>query len=326
MTSCLTDYTDERLFRALTGVAREEFRALLDVFTESYFTLREAAYQASKATRRRKPGGGAKGKLATCAAKLFFLLYYWKTYPTCDVQGNYFGLDRSNACRNVHKLWPVLEHALGQLGMLPARAFQSVEELQAAFADIKKLLIDATERAVVRPQDEEAQEETFSGKKHRHTVKNTIISTGNRNILFLGYTVAGSQHDYGLFKQEFPPGEDWFATFKVWVDLGYLGIRKDYNALEIFIPHKTPRASKANPHPSLTTEQKCENREQSRVRVVVEHAIGGMKRFSILVHAFRNRTPGFVDTVALLGAGLWNWKLACQETGSQETSHQDGAS
>ncbi len=326
MTSCITDDTDERLFRALTGVSREEFRSLLDVFTESYFTLREAAYQANKATRRRKPGGGAKGKLATCAAKLFFLLYYWKNYPTCDVQGHHFGLDRSNACRNVHKLWPVLEHALGQLGVLPARAFQSLEALQAAFADIKKLLIDATERAVVRPHDEDAQQETFSGKQHRHTVKNTIISTGNRNILFLGYTVAGSQHDYGLFKQEFPPGEGWFATFKVWVDLGYLGIRKDYDALEIFIPYKTPRASKANPHPSLTTEQKCENREQSRVRVVVEHAIGGMKRFSILVHAFRNRTPGFVDTVALLGAGLWNWKLACQQADSQETSHQDGVS
>jgi hypothetical protein len=127
--------------------------------------------------------------------------------------------------------------------------------------------------------------------------------------LFLGYTVAGSVHDYRLFKEEFAVDEAWFKTFKLWVDLGYLGIQKSYEALSIFIPHKKPRKSKANPNPSLTDAQKAENREISRIRVVVEHAIGGMKRFAILVHKFRNRKARFVDTVAVLGAGLWNWKL-----------------
>jgi hypothetical protein len=323
MTCCCCDPTDERLFRALTGTSREEFQTLLEVFTTSYHILREAEYQATKATRHRKPGGGAKGKLPTCEAKLFFVLYYWKNYPTYDVHGNHFHLDRSNACRNVHKLWPVLEHALNHLGMLPARAFPRLEDLQAAFADVSDLFIDATERAVVRSQDKERQQQQFSGKKHRHTVKNTLITTGGRTILFLGYTAVGSQHDYGLFKEEFPPEQPWFSLFKVWVDLGYLGIRKDYDALEIFIPHKTPRASKANPSPSLTAEQKAENRAQSRVRVVVEHAIGGMKRFGILVQAFRNRLPGFVDTVALLGAGLWNWKLACQQAHASTLSREE---
>jgi hypothetical protein len=82
MTSCCYDPTDERLFRALTGTSREEFRKLLEVFTTSYHILRETEYQANTATRYRKPGGGAKGKLPTCAAKLFFVLYYWKNgYP-----------------------------------------------------------------------------------------------------------------------------------------------------------------------------------------------------------------------------------------------------
>lgn len=103
--------------------------------------------------------------------------------------------------------------------------------------------------------------------------------------------------------------EAWFETFKLWVDLGYLGIQKSYEALFISIPHKKPRTSKSHPNPSLTDEQKEENREISRVRVVVEHAIGGMKRFAILVNKFRNRTTQFVDTTAVLGAGLWNWKL-----------------
>ncbi|MCP4257922.1 MAG: transposase family protein [Planctomycetes bacterium] len=141
-------------------------------------------------------------------------------------------------------------------------------------------------------------------------VKNTLITTAWKLILFLGYSVVGSQHDYRMFKEEFAVDEAWFETFKLWVDLGYLGIRKSYAAMHISIPHKKPRKSKANPNPSLTDEQKAENREISRVRVVVEHAIGGMKRFAILVNTFRNRKAQFVDTVALLGAGLWNLKVS----------------
>lgn len=312
MTSLLNTTPNERLFKALTGVSFDEFRKLLGAFENSYHELRDEAYQRNRATRQRKPGGGQKGKLRTMADKLYFVLYYWKNYATFDVLGDHFGFDRSSANRNVHKLWPALERALDTLGMLPARRFESFEELRAAWADIEAILIDATERGVERPQDDEAQRKKYSGKKKRHTVKNTVITSLDRFILFLGYTVDGSQHDYGLFKEEFPPSEEWFNTLKVWVDLGYLGIRKAYGALEIFIPHKTPRKSKANPEPSLTEEQKAENREQSRVRVVVEHAIGGMKRFAILVNRYRNRKAGFVDTVALIGAGLWNWKLTCR--------------
>ena len=77
-------------------------------------------------------------------------------------------------------------------------------------------------------------------------------------------------------------------------------------------PHKKPRKSKANPNPSLSPEQKAENQEISRVRVVVEQAIGGLKRVGILVQRFRNHTKDFVDEVGIIGAGLWNWKLRCK--------------
>ena len=128
-------------------------------------------------------------------------------------------------------------------------------------------------------------------------------------ILFLGYTVFGSRHDYGLLKSEFSPDLDWFETFKLWLDLGYLGIQKDYDTLELNIPHKKPRKSKANPALTLTDEQKEENRRISRIRVVVENAIGGMKKFNILVNKFRNRVENFVDDVAVVAAGLFNWTL-----------------
>jgi hypothetical protein len=66
----------------------------------------------------------------------------------------------------VQALWPVLERTLETLGVLPARAFSSVEELHAAFREIRDLLIDATEREHVRPQDDKKQRESYSGKKN----------------------------------------------------------------------------------------------------------------------------------------------------------------
>jgi len=312
------DIRDDRQFKALTGISFGEFQQFLPTFTASYQELIQKRYDSQQNTRQRKPGGGQKGKLPSMELKLFFILYYWKVYPTFDVLGFQFGLDRSKACTNVHALWSVLELNLDKLGVLPARKFCSVEELRAAFGDVYDLFIDATERPHCRPKDQDEQQKKYSGKKKCHTVKNTVISTFSKWILFLGYTVSGSIHDYKQFKKEFPVdglAEEvikWFEDFAIWLDLGYLGVQKLYVAGEINMPHKKPRKSIKNPSPALTEKQKVENRNISQMRIVVEHAIGGFKRFNILVQRFRNHLDGFVDTAILIAAGLWNWKLKCQ--------------
>lgn len=300
---------DERQFKALTGLTRKAFHQLLPIFAQSYSEIRLKQYEQNLDRRQRRPGGGQKGRLNSMEKKLFFILYYLKVYPTFDVLGDRFALDRSRACTNVHALLPVLLRALDKTGALPARQFESVEEMQVAFAGIATLLIDATERPRQRPKDNQVQREHYSGKKRRHTVKNSVLASLCQQILFLGYTVAGSRHDYSLFKTEFAPGQDWFATFKVWLDLGYLGFQTDYKTLELHIPHKKPRKSKANPKPTLTAEQKTQNQELSRVRIVVENAICRMKRFRALTDVFRNRVATFIDDVVLVAAGLANWSL-----------------
>src|SRR3989442_10975218 len=95
--------------------------------------------------------------------------------------------------------------------------------------------------------------------------------------------------------QEFPPDGDWLSDIHVRVDLGYQGMQSDYNIDQIDIPHKKPRKSKKNPTPELSAAQKAVNKVLSQVRIFVEHAIGGMKRYNILVHAFRNRKENFED-------------------------------
>ena len=147
-------------------------------------------------------------------------------------------------------------------------------------------------------------------EKKQHTLKNTIMSLPNKLIVFLGRTFSGHNHDYLMLKHELPPALDWFTDINVRVDLGYLGIRSDYRGDRIDIPIKKPRKSKKNPDPQLSNEQKATNKALSQIRIFIEHAIGGMKRYNILVHVFRNRKADFEDDAVGICAGLWNFALS----------------
>jgi hypothetical protein len=141
-------------------------------------------------------------------------------------------------------------------------------------------------------------------------LKNTVMSLPDKFIVFLGRTLSGHNHDYSMLQQELPPELDWFTDINVLVDLGYLGIQADYRGDQIEIPAKKPRKSKKNPNPQLSAVQKAANTALSQVRIFVEHAIGGMKRYNILVHSFRNRKANFEDDVIGVCAGLWNFVLS----------------
>ncbi len=136
------------------------------------------------------------------------------------------------------------------------------------------------------------------------------MTTLNKVIVYLGNTFAGHTHDYTMLKEEFSPDINWFEFVQVLVDLGYQGIVKDYNGEQIMIPHKKPRKSKKKPVTSLTEKQKSENQAISKIRIFVENAICGLKRYNILVHRFRNHKDSFDDDVIAIAAGLWNFNFA----------------
>jgi hypothetical protein len=153
--------------RALTGLSQKQFETLLTEFTAVYEARRWKAYEQGVVARmrQRKPGAGQKGKLPTPADKLLFVLYYYKTYPTFDVLGTQFGMARSKAHENLHRLSPVLHETLVRLGVMPHREFATPEELKQALQGIDQLLIDVTERLYRRSQDDQVQREHYSGKK-----------------------------------------------------------------------------------------------------------------------------------------------------------------
>lgn len=132
------------------------------------------------------------------------------------------------------------------------------------------------------------------------------MSNLRKKILFLSPAYSGSSHDYSMLKEEFTPCKRhaWFSGREVYVDLGFLGIRKDYEPA-IHIPNKRSKSQ-----PELSELQKEENRKMSGVRIVVEHAIGGMKRFRILSDRLRMRSIVRYNQIAGICAGIWNFCLS----------------
>lgn len=106
-----------------------------------------------------------------------------------------------------------------------------------------------------------------------------------------------------MFKEEFPPGQPWFKHFRVRVDLGFLGIERDYVCKELLLPNKKKKQQE------LSKEQKDENKLRARERIYVEHAIGGMKRYRVLSERLRVHDVELYNVILGVCAGLWNFYL-----------------
>jgi hypothetical protein len=150
-----------RAVQALTGVSRAGFEQLESRFAEVI------GEQRARRRYKRAPGAGRKPTLRALRAKLFFILLYLKCYPTFDVAGLLFEVDRSRACRWVGEWLPLLEAVLGRAAVLPARQIRSVAEFLQRFPAVQDLCVDGTERPTPRPQQAARQRARSSGKKKR---------------------------------------------------------------------------------------------------------------------------------------------------------------
>lgn len=286
----------DRWMRAMTGLNLQAFARLLVSFSMAY----EAAEQQDLTPRQRARGGGRKPRLAGIDHQLFFVLFYFKCYPTFDLAGILFDLDRSQANRWLHRLQPILETALGQQLALPERKLESIEQFMARFPGVKRVMIDGTERPIARPQDSERQSETYSGKKRRHTRKHLAVVDETKRVLVLTSAQDGKHHDKRLLDEADLAGAIPDAI-AIEVDLGFQGLQNEYD--NILIGYKKPRGG------SLTQGQKDFNRELSRNRVVCENAFAGVKRYGAVSAIYRNRVAGFDDHLMLTATGLWNFYL-----------------
>lgn len=289
-------FKSDRLMKAITGMTVSEFNSLLISFEKLFKDNKKIINKSQE--RQRKDGGGSKHTLDTIEKKLFFALFYLKCYPTFDLAGFYFGVNRSQSFRWTRFLLPILEKTLSYEIVLPKRQISSPEEFEKEFPEIKDLFVDGTERPIQRPKNKKKQKSNYSGKKKKHSRKNIVASDEKRKILILTPTKYGKAHDKKLLdKSGLLPNIPENVT--IWTDTGFIGLNKNNHML----PKKKPKGE------NLTLWEKAENKIISGIRVLSEHAINGPKRFRIISDIFRNRLAGMDDKAMLITCGLWNYHL-----------------
>ena len=185
-----------REFLAATSLTPEEFAHLLPAFEAAYNQLYPPTLTGSGQPRQRRPGGGLKGTLSSVADKLLFILVYQKTNPLQTMHGLQFGLSQPQTNYWIHRLLPVLQQALQDLGHAPERDARRIAASPLLEDSPPELALDGTERRRQRPQDPARQRAHYSGKKKTHTDKNIVlVHEPSSQILYLGPTVPGKTHD-----------------------------------------------------------------------------------------------------------------------------------
>ena len=151
---------------------------------------------------------------------------------------------------------------------------------------------------------------SLTAGQNPHTWKHTVRALPDKGSMFLGRPCSGHHHDSLRLTQAWPPEVDGVADLHVRVDLGSLGMQAAYRGEQLDIPTRKPRQSHKHPNPQWSEEHKAAQTALRRVRLCIEHALGGRKRSHILVQTFRHRLEHFEDEVIGIGAGLWNLVLS----------------
>src|SRR5919109_1194018 len=117
--------------RAMTGFTEPEFTALLPHFERALAAYLQDRTTDGQPRTSRRYRAYDNCPLPRVADKLLFILTYLKQHPSQEVQGQLFGMSQSNANKWIHLLHPVLNQALVNQDLLPAR---TAEEFAAMFA------------------------------------------------------------------------------------------------------------------------------------------------------------------------------------------------
>ena len=152
--------SDERTSQANFGLKPEDFTRFLPFFRA------EVAKFRKRGRKKNFRNAGRKPVLDTDEKRLAFTLYYLKTYPTFDVLGGIFGLDRSTSCTLAHQYVDILLKSLRKAGVVPKEKIKNRDEFVREFPTLKVVIADGTERRRRRPKNKHAQKEFYSGKKN----------------------------------------------------------------------------------------------------------------------------------------------------------------
>jgi len=157
--------TKDKQFLSVTGLKVEEFDHLRPVFTRKWRNFYRIHTIEGK--KRKSPILNPlkdTKSLPSLEEKLFFILVYLKNYSLQEMTAASFDMSQGQASKWQKTLSPLLLDTLDELNVLPSRNGLEVASILTKLG-VSKCFQDATERTINRPNEEDTQEQFYSGKK-----------------------------------------------------------------------------------------------------------------------------------------------------------------
>jgi hypothetical protein len=284
------------VFRHLTGITVAVFDALAAEVAPAVETAHRKSLE--RPNRKRAIGGGDDFDLST-ADQVLLTVVWLRQYPTNEALGFLFGVSDSTASRARTRCLPALEKAGTDTMRMPDPGVARRKRLPALLRGTPGLavVIDSFEQRTQRPR--RRQRAYYSGKKKAHTLKTQVaVDEKSGAIVDVSDSVPGPWADIKLLRRSrllrrLPEGVGGIG------DLGYVGIGELHPGGLGAAPRRKPRGQDRPP------EDRRDNRAFSRRRIVVEHAIGRLRRFRAVAHVNRHGRKGHAARVRTV-AGLVN--------------------
>ena len=289
-----------RLFKSFTGLSVKQFDDIYKEIESKYekYEIKRLSY---KRNRERDIGAGRSFKLLV-KDRVIMVLVYYRLYITYTLMEFLFGLDQSNVCRDIEKIESLIRECLPipQKLYKVTRRLKTKEEVEQYFPGFMAFT-DCSEQPIPRPKNRLRRRLYYSGKRKKHTVKNLYTINQKELIIYkTKHKQIGKRHDYKIYKKNHPDiPKDIVNMF----DLGFLGVEKEYPEQKSELPIKKKR------NQVLTKEEEEYNRNHSRRRIVVEHAICRIKKYRIMNDVFRNRL-GKYNKASDIVTGLINYRIS----------------
>lgn len=287
------------LFKSFTGLTVQQFDDIFDKEIMKRYDKYEIQRLSKRRDRKRSIGAGRPFKL-DLKDRFVMLLVYYRLYITYTLVGFLFDLNQSNICRDIQKI----EKLIRECVPLPQKIYpitkrlKTPEEVEQYFPGFLSF-IDCTEQQIPRPVDKNRRKIFYLGKKKKHTIKNQITVNNRGYILHKICYKKGRKHDYDIYKNHHPVTPKQVVNV---IDLGYLGIEKDFPEQLSALPCKRKR------NQILSQEEMEYNKLHSKKRIVIEHTISRMKKYRILSDVFRNKLRKH-NRVSDIVAGLVNYRI-----------------
>lgn len=291
------------LFKSFTGLSIKQFDDIYKEIESKYskYEIKRLSHRRyGRRERKRAVGAGRRFKLVV-KDRIIMVLVYYRLYITYTLMEFLFGLDQSNICRDIEKMESLIRECLPipQKLYSVAKRLKTKEDVEQYFPGFMAF-IDCSEQQIPRPKNRLRKRLYYSGKRKKHTVKN--LYTANQKGLIIYKTKhrqRGRKHDYKIYKKNHPDLPNEVISM---FDLGFFGVEKDYPEQRSSLPFKKEKDCE------LTVQQKEYNRNHSRKRIVVEHAICRLKKYKIMNDVFRNKLKKY-DGVSDIVSGLVNFRL-----------------